>query len=293
MSLFKKLPPLISWTGSVPCDSSFLYILVALVKWYLVFSLLLLGLLLPPIIQKATIMDFERIKQNLKFRSGKSGRRSKKRGPDKNDYYEDYRSPSSSNGVYLGVNNKDVAYSDNISALPSLPNDGPNIDNPAFSLTSPNDSNTPAHPHQKSITNPSKARTWSRKHRGDNSKSDGQGGTGASTGEHNFDLRAPMPNVPSITLEKLSELLFSHEHLQTILQEPKLFAKFTAFLNSYRPHNAPVLVRYLETAKALKAIEYANAIAASMKQLDGEQDSYNFPLTAANAVSLSPLTAFD
>ena len=97
---------------------------------------------------------------------------------------------------------------------------------------------------------------------------------------HNFDLAPPPPNVTISTIDGLSERLFCGDHLRTILKDPILYAKFSSFLNRYKPNVAPVLTRYLETQKALKAIEYANAIADNMQALSGEQDDFE-PCSAA------------
>ncbi|OAP54218.1 hypothetical protein AYL99_11319 [Fonsecaea erecta] len=78
-----------------------------------------------------------------------------------------------------------------------------------------------------------------------------------------FDLHPPpapsRPRPPSIEL--LSESLFSSGHLNTLLRDPQYLARFTSFLTRYRPQYHPVLLRYLETQKAIKAVEYANAVA--------------------------------
>ena len=89
----------------------------------------------------------------------------------------------------------------------------------------------------------------------------------------NFDLKPPPPNTKVKNLDILSEQLFSGEHLRVILKEPSFFLRFTAFLNRYKPHSAPVLVRYLEAQKALKAVEYANALAETIKPGNGEHAS--------------------
>lgn len=85
-----------------------------------------------------------------------------------------------------------------------------------------------------------------------------------------FDLRPPPPNKGIKLLDTLADRMFSGEHLNTILRDPAFFLRFTAFLNRYKPHSAPVLVRYLETQKAIKAVEYANAVAYSIKPLPGD-----------------------
>ena len=89
----------------------------------------------------------------------------------------------------------------------------------------------------------------------------------------NFDLKPPPPNTKVKNIDILSEQLFSGDHLRVILKDPSFFLRFTAFLNRYKPHSAPVLVRYLEAQKALKAVEYANALAETIKPGNGEHTS--------------------
>lgn len=93
--------------------------------------------------------------------------------------------------------------------------------------------------------------------------------TSSDNGQH-FDLKPPPPNSKVKNLDTLSEQLFSGDHLRVILKDPSLFLRFTAFLNRYRPHSAPTLVRYLEAQKAMKAVEYANAVAETMRPTPGE-----------------------
>lgn len=97
----------------------------------------------------------------------------------------------------------------------------------------------------------------------------------------NFDLKPPPPNTKVKQIDTLAERLFSGEHLRVILNDPSFFLRFTAFLNRYKPQAAPTLVSYLEAQKALKAIEYANALAASIKSPFGGKES-SPPLTAAS-----------
>ena len=89
----------------------------------------------------------------------------------------------------------------------------------------------------------------------------------------NFDLKPPPPNSKVKHIDTLSEQLLSGDHLRVILKDPSFFLRFTAFLNRYKPKSAPVLVRYLEAQKALKAIEYANAVAETIKASPGEHQS--------------------
>ena len=98
--------------------------------------------------------------------------------------------------------------------------------------------------------------------------------------EQSFDLAPPPPKKGSDSLDGLSERLFCGEHLRVILGEPTLFLRFTAFLNRYKSHQAPLLVHYLETQKAIKAIEYANAIAETIPQLSSDHSGF-IPCSAA------------
>ncbi|KAL9129819.1 MAG: hypothetical protein Q9175_007189, partial [Cornicularia normoerica] len=95
----------------------------------------------------------------------------------------------------------------------------------------------------------------------------------SSDNAQNFDLKPPPPNSKVKNLDTLSEQLFSGDHLRVILKDSSFFLRFTAFLNRYRPHSAPILVRYLEAQKAIKAVEYANALAEAMKPTPGEHSS--------------------
>ena len=94
-----------------------------------------------------------------------------------------------------------------------------------------------------------------------------------SDNAQNFDLKPPPPNIKVKNIDTLSEQLFSGDHLRVILKDPSFFLRFTAFLNRYQPHSAPVLVRYLEAQKAIKAVEYANALAETIKSSPGEHSS--------------------
>ena len=96
----------------------------------------------------------------------------------------------------------------------------------------------------------------------------------------NFDLNPPAPRKSFKMVDNLSERIFSSEHLRVILGDPTFFMRFTAFLNRYKPECSPLLVRYLEAQKAIKAVEYANALAESMKPMPGDETS-NTPCTAA------------
>ena len=97
---------------------------------------------------------------------------------------------------------------------------------------------------------------------------DAQPQTNIDDDPHDFDLKPPPPSRrQALSLDGLSEKLFSADHLRVILADPSLFMRFTAFLNRYKPECAPLLVQYLEAQKAMKAVEYANALADAMKPL--------------------------
>ena len=95
----------------------------------------------------------------------------------------------------------------------------------------------------------------------------------ALTEGQNFDLNPPPPRKPVKFLDSLAERLFSEDHLRIILRDSTFFMRFTAFLNRYKPQCSPILVQYLEAQKAIKAIEYANALAESLKPMPWDEAS--------------------
>lgn len=86
-----------------------------------------------------------------------------------------------------------------------------------------------------------------------------------TTDADDFDLSPPKRRAKPPSTETLSELLFSPGHLDTLLQSTPQLTRFSAFLQRYSPHHYPLLTQYLETRKAIKAIEYANALADGLK----------------------------
>ncbi|RMZ80346.1 hypothetical protein DV738_g2931, partial [Chaetothyriales sp. CBS 135597] len=81
--------------------------------------------------------------------------------------------------------------------------------------------------------------------------------------DDDFDLRppAPLPRSSSSSVERISQLLFSPTHLHHLLQDPASVTAFTRFLSSYKPEYVPLVLQYLQYQKAIKAVEYANALA--------------------------------
>jgi hypothetical protein len=80
-----------------------------------------------------------------------------------------------------------------------------------------------------------------------------------------FDLGATLPTQDDGSIEAVMRRLFSAEHLNFILADHALFHRFSAFLNQYKSKLVPTLIRYLEMRKAMKAIEYANAVARQIR----------------------------
>jgi hypothetical protein len=96
-----------------------------------------------------------------------------------------------------------------------------------------------------------------------------------------YDLLAPTEEeeLKEYSLEKRAQTLFSREHLQIIFNDPSLLFKFTAFLTTHRPQSLPMLIYYLDTLKAIRALHYANAI---VQGLDGVK-GHDFPAQSMEA----------
>ncbi|CAK1355776.1 Phototropin-1A [Cercospora beticola] len=88
-----------------------------------------------------------------------------------------------------------------------------------------------------------------------------------------WDLVAPIEEgqeEEQYGLEKRADQLFSAEHLRIIFEDPRLLLRFTGYLNSHRPQSIPVLIYYLDALKALRAINYANAISEALEPIKGQ-----------------------
>lgn len=72
------------------------------------------------------------------------------------------------------------------------------------------------------------------------------------------------------SLEKRSEMMFSRAHLEEIFADPSLMLRFTTFLSKSRPQSIPLLIYYLDSLKALRAINYANAVAEALDYIQGQ-----------------------
>ncbi|KAJ5888628.1 PAS-associated C-terminal [Penicillium taxi] len=77
-----------------------------------------------------------------------------------------------------------------------------------------------------------------------------------------YDLIAPYDgfDTPLHKLERLSDVMFGAEHMLSILENPQYLTRFREFLIEERPRSISTLSYYLTAVKALKSIEYANAL---------------------------------
>ncbi|EXJ82132.1 hypothetical protein A1O1_08201 [Capronia coronata CBS 617.96] len=107
-----------------------------------------------------------------------------------------------------------------------------------------------------------------------------------------FDLRPPPPRPKPPSLESLAESLFSPEHLNVLLRHPDYLARFTSFLAKYQPHIQPVLLRFLATQKAIKAVEYANAVAEGLELVPAADDGPSVAAKLDKAFAESNVSAF-
>ena len=81
-----------------------------------------------------------------------------------------------------------------------------------------------------------------------------------------YDLKPPPPSAPLSNIEYLADRLFSVDHLKVILRDPNIFSRFTSFLNKYRPQSTNLLQRFVDTQKAVAAVDYANAVAGQLSR---------------------------
>jgi hypothetical protein len=100
-----------------------------------------------------------------------------------------------------------------------------------------------------------------------------------------FDLVVPVENERrQSSLEDESERLFSKLHLQAIFNDTPSLLRFTSFLSAARPKSIPVLIYYLDALKALRAINYANAVAEALEPIEKLEFTENPARSTVNAV---------
>ncbi|GAM83379.1 hypothetical protein ANO11243_013670 [Dothideomycetidae sp. 11243] len=99
-----------------------------------------------------------------------------------------------------------------------------------------------------------------------------------------FDLLAAPPDDSkgSYQIEDRADRLFSMDHLRQIFADPRLLLHFTDFLHSHRPRSLRILTYYLDTLKAIRAIEYANAITNSLDPLHSHEFTKVVPPSTVN-----------
>jgi len=86
-----------------------------------------------------------------------------------------------------------------------------------------------------------------------------------------YDLVAPAQTQhqgEDYSLEERSQSLFSRDHLQVIFADPGALLEFTSFLGLHRPQSVPLLIHYLDSLKAIRAINYANAICEGLDPVE-------------------------
>ena len=71
-----------------------------------------------------------------------------------------------------------------------------------------------------------------------------------------------------IPLEVVDGLLFSSQHLKLILGDRRLSPEFRTFIKARTPQTVPVFARYINLLKALRSIEYAEAIVKGLEAAD-------------------------
>lgn len=91
---------------------------------------------------------------------------------------------------------------------------------------------------------------------------------GSNDNSGDYDLKAPPPKHNQENIETLSGRFFSADHLDLILRDQSHAARFGKFLNQYKPQQEGTLGQYIESRKAITAVEYANAIAAQQTGKD-------------------------
>ncbi|KAL9115822.1 MAG: hypothetical protein Q9227_000190 [Pyrenula ochraceoflavens] len=93
-----------------------------------------------------------------------------------------------------------------------------------------------------------------------------------------FDLQAPFSDPErGHSIEMLLDMLCSTEHMTSIFEEPSSLEDFAAYIRTARPQSLPLLTYYMDTSKAMKALDYANAIAKTLQRLDKHDFSSQQP----------------
>lgn len=94
--------------------------------------------------------------------------------------------------------------------------------------------------------------------------------SGSADDHEHYNLKPPPPTVSHSNMEQLGMRFFSVDHLNVILRDHQASTRFHRFLAQYRPYTLPSLESYVDTQKAVAAIEYANSLADSLPSLTGD-----------------------
>ncbi|KAG9667932.1 hypothetical protein KCU99_g9413, partial [Aureobasidium melanogenum] len=94
--------------------------------------------------------------------------------------------------------------------------------------------------------------------------------SGSADDHEYYDLKPPPPSVSHSNMEQIGMRFFSVDHLNVILRDHQASTRFHRFLTQYRPYTLPSLESYVDTQKAVAAIEYANSLADSLPSLTGD-----------------------
>ncbi|KAF2837887.1 hypothetical protein M501DRAFT_995130 [Patellaria atrata CBS 101060] len=95
---------------------------------------------------------------------------------------------------------------------------------------------------------------------------------------------ADLENSKEYSLERRSEQLFSRQHLEAIFADSAQLQRFTDFLGTKRSSSIPVLIYYLDALKALRAINYANAVAEALEPMEGHEFSEHPARPTVNSI---------
>ena len=219
-------------------------------------------------------MDLEKLKQNLRLRSGRSRKARERQKPPIPPAPATAPGPRPTPQLTRATTRDQFAQTEKAESedlptkeqpVPASTSPEVSIDDSAPSAATAAEEDKSADTDQQDVqVDPSdKIAAPSMESQNQVDASDGSGG-------EDFDLRPPAPKAKRPSLETTTELLFSAGHLNAILHDQQSIARFTAFLNKYKPEYQPLILGYLETQKAIKAVEYANAVAASATLSDKE-----------------------
>lgn len=224
-------------------------------------------------------MGFEVFKQNFRLRPGRDKRRSKIDAYNSHEVMSDQEDDPVNTRALRSIGEFQHLEQDRVTGRPNMAGRKADLNSPSFSFNS----NAPV-PLLPTNNRHSGQQTMPQTLRREPSVELDRTMAKTpflATDERAYDLAAPPPKMALASIEVLWDMLFSQDHLETILRESAVFSQFTAFLQSYRPHIIPILVRYLEASKAAKAVQYANALVVNLRQLDGEKRS-QLPTSAAS-----------